>query len=387
MIPKHTMNPKTDHMDWEWVIDTGIASDQSNEITIIGSDAEGYNIYDLDYGVQINSIVRGEGVEWYFCPLGNPEEDYDEFDRFALKLNQSYCLDEASFRSAYRMASQAMEVHDISWYYTSEPQNFIDVPQSADQLINTRPQFGEEHHRRVKEEAMESETMQREAAKLDAGPEVGSPCIVRGQKHVWFIGVDKDGAPMRIEHKVNAWWYGFETCIASTDELHEMMEFWEDEEELYDRAYMLADDCIRGVVRWLDEDIEFRVVNDGPEREPCDVTREELLADAFEIAVHYANEECRDGDYIDQLENELTHLAEVALNNWLEGYDDDPFKRAYNDIDPDEMMNALRSHSNELEDLRERLYTVGAGDDLHQGNLGYFNGELVCIDFGRCSST
>ena len=66
MIPKHTMNPKTDHMDWEWVIDTGIASDQSNEITIIGSDAEGYNIYDLDYGVQINSIVRGEGVEWYF---------------------------------------------------------------------------------------------------------------------------------------------------------------------------------------------------------------------------------------------------------------------------------------------------------------------------------
>lgn len=387
MIPKPTMNPKTDHMDWEWVIDCGIASDKSNEITIIGSDAEGYNYYDLDYGVQINSIVKGEGVEWYFCPLGDQCEDYDEFDRFALKLNQSVCMDEASFRTVYRYASQAMEVHDICWHYTSAPHNYIEVPQSADMLVHTRVQFEENYHQSVKEEAMESETMQREAAKLDAGPEVGSPCIVRGKRSVWFIGIDKDGHPMRIEHKVDCWWYGYETCIASRNELCDMMEFWEDEDELYDRAYMLADDVIRAVVRWLNEDIEFRQVSDKDNREPCDVSREELLADAFEIAVNYAAQECRDQDYIDQLENELTHLAEVALDNWLEGYDDDPFKRAYNDIDPDEMTSALRSHSNELEDLRERLYTVGAGDDLHQGNLGFFNGELVCIDFGKCSST
>ena len=119
MIPKPTMNPKTDHMDWEWLVDCGIASSESNTITIVGSDAEGYNYYDLDYGVQINSIVAAEGVEWYFCPLGEEQEDYDEFDRFAVKLNQSVCMSEASFRHAYRMASGAMEVHDVSWHYTS----------------------------------------------------------------------------------------------------------------------------------------------------------------------------------------------------------------------------------------------------------------------------
>lgn len=387
MIPKPTMNPKTDHMNWEWVIDCGIASDNTNSITIVGSDAEGYNYYDLDYGVQINSIVAGEGVEWYFCPLGDVQEDYDEFDRFALKLNQSYCLSEASFRHVYRLASQAMEVHDCCWHYTSAPDNYIDEPKSADNLIAYRVQCTEDYVRRVKEEAMESETMQREAAKLDAGPEVGSPVIVRGKKPIWFIGIDKDGHTMRIEHKVDVWWYGFETCIASRDELYEMMEFWEDDDELWDKAYMVADDVIRAVYNWLEKDIVFRQAGDKYMREPCDVTRDELLADAFEIAVQYAAEECRDQDYIDQLENELTKLAEVVLDNWLDGYNDDPFKRAYNDIDADEMVNALRTHSDELEDLRERLYTVGAGDDLHQGNLGYFNGELVCIDFGRCSST
>ena len=41
----------------------------------------------------------------------------------------------------------------------------------------------------------------------------------------------------------------------------------------------------------------------------------------------------------------------------------------------------------DMEDLRERLYSVGAGADLHQGNVAYWNGELVCIDFGACSST
>lgn len=395
MIPKHTMNPKTDHMDWEWVIDTGIVSDQSNVITIIGSDTEGYNIYDLDYGVQINSIVQGEGVEWYFCPIGDPREDYDEVDRFALKLNQSYCLDEASFRSVYRMASQAMEVHDISWFYTSEPQHFIDVPQSADQLVNTRVQFGEEHHKRIKEEAQASEKMQREAAKLDAGPEVGSPCIVRGQKAVWFIGIDKDGATMRIEHKVNVWWYGFETCIASTDELHECSEFWEDSDELYDRAYMIADECAMAVYRFLDEDIEVpEDYGDDWKRtgflfpgQDCSVTYEDVKQDCFEIAVQHAAHECRDQDYIDQLENELTAIAAMVLDNYLEGYRDNAFKRIEHDIDVYEMTSALRTHSPELEELRERLYTVGAGDDLHQNNLGYFNGELVCIDFGRCSST
>ena len=395
MIPKHTMNPKTDHMDWEWLIDTGIASDQSNEVTLIGSDDEGYNIYDLDYGVQINSIVQGEGVEWYFCPLGDPACDYDESDRFALKLNQSYCLDEKSFRFAYRMASQAMEVHDICWYYTSEPQNFIDVPQSADQLINTRNWFCEDYHRRVKEEAMKSETMQREAANLDAGPEVGSPCIVRGKKTVWFIGVDKDGAPMRIEHKVDAWWYGFETCIASTDELYEMMEFWEDTDELYDRAWFIADECAMAVYRFLDDNINLPEdygddwKNTGilfPGQE-CSVTYEDVKQDCFEIAVQHAAEECRDQDYIDDLENELTAIAEMVLDNYLEGYRDDAFKRVQHEFDADEMIPALRTHSPELEDLRERLLTVGAGDDLHQGNLGYFNGNLVCIDFGRCSST
>lgn len=395
MIPKHTMNPKTDHMDWDWVIDTGIASAQSNEITIIGSDAEGYNIYDLDYGVQINSIVQGEGVEWYFCPLGDPETDYDEFDRFALKINQSYCLDEASFRSCYRMVSKSMEIHDISWYYTSEPQNWIDVPKSADRLVNDRPQFSEQHHNRVKEEAMESESMQREAAKLDAGPEVGSPCIVRGKKNIWFIGIDKDGAPMRIEHKVDVWWYGYETCIATTDYMHECSELWECEEELEDKAYMVADDCAMSIYRFLDEDIDVPEdfgddwKNTGilfPGQE-CSVTYEEVKQDCFEIAVQHAAAECRDLDYIDNLENELTAIAELVLDNYLEGYRDDAFKRIQHDIDTCEMTSALRTHSPELESLRERLYTVGAGDDLHQGNLGYFNGELVCIDFGRCSST
>ena len=395
MIPKHTMNPKTDHMDWEWIIDNGIASDQTNSITIIGSDAEGYNIYDLDYGVQINTIVQGEGVEWYFCPLGDPETDYDELDRFALKLNQSYCMDEKSFRFAYRMASGAMEVHDISLFYTSDPQSFIEVPQSADQLVNARVQLCESEHNRVKEEAMASETMQREAAKLDAGPEVGSPCIVRGKKPVWFIGIDKDGHPMRIEHKVDVWWYGFETCIASTSELHECSELWECSEELEDKAYMVADECAMAVYRFLDEDIEVPEdygddwKNTGilfPGQE-CSVTYEDVKQSCFEIACQHAAQECRDQDYLDQLENELTAIAEMVLDNYLEGYRDDAFKRIQHDIDTYEMTAALRTQSDELEDLRQRLYTVGAGDDLHQNNLGYFNGELVCIDFGRCSST
>ena len=395
MIPKPEMNPQTDYMDWEWVVDCGIASSESNVVTLIGSDCEGYNYYDLDYGVQINSIVAGEGVEWYFCPLGSEEYDYDELDRYALKLNQSYCLDEKSFRLVYRYASAEMEVHDICWYYTSEPQHFIDVPRSADALVNSRVQFGEEHHQRIKEEAQASEEMQREAAKLDAGPEVGSPCIVRGQKSVWFIGIDKDGHPKRIEHKVDAWWYGFETCIANRQEVYEIMEHWEDSDELYDKAWTIADECAMAVYRFLDEDIDVpEDYGDDWKRtgflfpgQECSVTYDDVKQDCFEIAVQHAAHECVDTDYIDQLENELTAIAEMVLDNYLEGYRDDAFKRVQHDVDYDEMIPALRTHSPELEDLRQRLLAVGAGDDLHQGNLGFFNGNLVCIDFGKCSST
>lgn len=395
MIPKPTNNPQTDHMDWNWVIENGIASTESNEVTLIGADCEGYNIYDLDYKVQINSIVEGEGVEWYFCPLGDAACDYDELDRFALKLNQSYLLNEASFRSAYRRASKRMEIFDISWWYTSSPEYFIVEPTSADAIVGRHDMFDKDYQCDIKTEAKWSEKTQRSASKLDAAPDVGCPCIVRGKKQIWFIGLDKDGQPIRHEDVVDAWWYGYETCIAERDSLCEQAQLSEDYEELENQAYHIADDLAMTVYRFLDGDIQVPkdygddwkntgVLFEGQE---CSITYEQLVADCHELAVQYASATCRDTDYIDELEGELCEIATMVLDNYLEGYRDDAFKRIEHDIDTDAMINALRTHSPELDSLRERLTTVGAGDDLHQNNLGYFNGELVCIDFGKCSST
>ena len=49
--------------------------------------------------------------------------------------------------------------------------------------------------------------------------------------------------------------------------------------------------------------------------------------------------------------------------------------------------NAFVTFNEDVNELKERLYSVGAGADLHAGNVAYWNGELVCIDFGACSST
>ena len=102
-----------------------------------------------------------------------------------------------------------------------------------------------------------------------------------------------------------------------------------------------------------------------------------------------------DEEYKEQFMECVTASAEELLDHMCnivaEGYslDDHVDRELFDavDFDASECFNAFVSVDEDVNDLRERLYAVGAGADLHVGNIAYWNGSLVCIDFGSHSST
>ena len=95
-------SPMVDHMDWDWVCETGMAGgdnaiqlDGSTPFTKPGGGMKFFNVYGIyEQDVKINDLVRGSGVEWYFVPLNQDAwecNDVDESERFALKLRQTPC--------------------------------------------------------------------------------------------------------------------------------------------------------------------------------------------------------------------------------------------------------------------------------------------------------
>lgn len=402
-------SPMVDHMDWDWVCESGMAGGD-NSIQLDGSThftkPEGgmkfFNVYGIyEQNVKLNNLVRGSGVEWYFIPLNCDmwaDNDVNEDERFALKLRQLPCYSRTGLATEISRVSRGWDIHYISSYKPQEADTTMDE-QSNDEWLDW---FFYKYHKDevVMEQALDSYEMQREAAKLDAAPPVGEPAILKLMAPIYFHCTDKkDGTPIVVEKHIRAVYFGFETCIADTDDCMENIFY--DTEWAMDRAHEVWwDVCNWKLIPYI-RDLELNAEEAKRIFEDRDIihgdlciTRQDINQDLFDLCY----EGCRDldnPDYQDEVMECFTAAAEQLLDHMCDivaqGGDLSDFtdRELYNGVDMEawDCYQAFIYVNEDIEDLRERLYSVGAGADLHEGNIAYWNGNIVCIDFGACSST
>ena len=124
------------------------------------------------------------------------------------------------------------------------------------------------------------------------------------------------------------------------------------------------------------------------------ITRQGINEDLFDLCYEGCGD-LHNPDFQDEVMQCFTEAAELLLDHMCDivaqGGNLSEFtdRELYNGVDMDayDCYQAFIYINEDVDELRERLYSVGAGADLHAGNVAYWNGELVCIDFGACSST
>ena len=401
-------SPMVDHMDWDWVCETGMAGGE-NTIQLDGSTPftkpdggmKFFNVYGIyEQSVKINDVVRGSGVEWYFVPLNQDAwecNDIDEGERFALKLRQMPCYSRTGMSVQISHVSKGYDIHYISTYKTRNADRTMD-PQDHDELLSYFfcKQCSDEQ---VMAQALESYEMQREAAKLDAAPPVGEPAVLKLMAPVYFHCTDKDsGEAVVVERWVRAVYFGFESCIADTD--YYGNDLFVDTDCAIDWAHEAWwDICNYKLIPFI-RDLELDIAEAKAVFEGRDITtgmyhisRQEILEDLFNLVAEGLD--VQNPSFEDAAMQCFTEGAEELLDNMCDivaaggsladHTDRDLYHTA--EIEAWDCYAAFINTNPEMEDLRERLYSVGAGADLHQGNVAYWNGDLVCIDFGACSST
>lgn len=401
-------SPMLDDMDWDWVCESGLAGgdndiqlDGSTPLTRMKGGMKFFNCYGIyDQSVKLNDVVRGSGVEWYFVPLNCEAwecNDVNEEGRYALKLRQSPCYSSTGMSVEISRVSREFNIHYISQWEPCAADTTMDA-MSNDAALDffmskqNKPEY-------VIEAVLKSYRMQQEAAKLDAAPPVGEPALLKMMAPVYFHCTDpKDGTPSVQRRWVKAVWYGFESCIAETND---------DYGDLFvdtDCAIDWAHEAWWDICNWqliphirdleLDAD-EAKAVFEGRDIIHGDVhiSREEILEDLFNLVAegldvqnpsyHDAAMQC----FTEGAEELLDHMCNIVTEGG--NLADHTDRELYCDceIEAWDCYNAFITVTEDIEDLRERLYSVGAGADLHQGNVAYWNGDLVCIDFGACSST
>ena len=401
-------SPMLDEMDWDWVCESGLAGgdndiqlDGSTPLTRMEGGMKFFNCYGIyDQSVKLNDLVRGSGVEWYFVPLnceGWQGNDVNEEGRYALKLRQTPCYSSTGMSVEISRVSREFDIHYISLYKPHEADLTMD-PMSNDAMLEffmakqNKPEY-------VIEEVLTSYKMQQEAARLDAAPPVGEPALLKMMAPVYFHCTDpKDGTPSVQTRWVKAVWYGFETCIADTaycgDDLFVDTDCAIDwaHEQWWDICNWKLIPHIRDLE--LDKD-EAKAVFEGRDIIHGDVhiSRQEILEDLFNLVAEGLD--VQNPSYEDAAMQCFTEGAEELLDQMCDtvaaGGDlaDHTDRNLYHTVEIEawDCYAAFINSNEEMEDLRERLYSVGAGADLHQGNVAYWNGDLVCIDFGACSST
>ena len=400
-------SPMIDEMDWDWVCEAGLAGGD-NDIQLDGctplTSTEGrttlFNCYGIyQESVKLNDVVRGSGVEWYFVPLNCEAwecNDVNEAGRYALKLRQSPCYSATGMSVEISRVSRLFDIHYISTYKPHEADLTMD-PMSNDALLEffmgkqNKPEY-------VIEEVLTSYKMQREAAELNAAPPVGEPALLKMMAPVYFHCTDpKDGTPSVQRRWVKAVWYGFESCIAETDDCFDL---FCDTDWAIDMAHEAWwDICNYQLIPFI-RDLELDAEEAKAVFEERDIihgdvriSREEILEDLFKLVDEQldapnpefegAAQQC----FTEGAEELLDHMCNIVAEggNLADHTDRDLYCDC--EIEAWDCYNAFININEDVEDLRERLYSVGAGADLHQGNVAYWNGDLVCIDFGACSST
>lgn len=400
-------SPMIDEMDWDWVCEAGLAGGD-NDIQLDGctplTSTEGrttlFNCYGIyQESVKLNDVVRGSGVEWYFVPLNCEAwecNDVNEAGRYALKLRQSPCYSATGMSVEISRVSRLFDIHYISTYKPHEADLTMD-PMSNDALLEffmgkqNKPEY-------VIEEVLTSYKMQREAAELNAAPPVGEPALLKMMAPVYFHCTDpKDGTPSVQRRWVKAVWYGFESCIAETDDCFDL---FCDTDWAIDMAHEAWwDICNYQLIPFI-RDLELDAEEAKAVFEERDIihgdvriSREEILEDLFKLVDEQldapnpefegAAQQC----FTEGAEELLDHMCNIVAEggNLADHTDRDLYCDC--EIEAWDCYNAFININADVEDLRERLYSVGAGADLHQGNVAYWNGDLVCIDFGACSST
>ena len=401
-------SPMVDEMDWDWVCESGMAGgdndiqlDGSTPLTRIEGGMKFFNCYSIyDQSVKLRDVVRGSGVEWYFVPLNCEAwecNDVNERGRYALKVRQSPCYSSTGMSVEISRVSREFDIHYISTYEPGCADLTMDA-MSNDALLEF---FMAKQHEPeyVIEEVLKSYEMQLDASVLGAAPPVGEPALLKMMAPVYFHCTDpKDGTPSVQRRFVKAVWYGYESCIAETDVC--MGDLFVDTDCAIDWAHEAWWD----ICNWqliphirdleLDAD-EAKAVFEGRDIIHGDVhiSRQEILEDLFSLVTEQLS--VQNPDFEDAAIQCFTEGAEelldamcdcVAQGNDLKDYTDRDFYHNA-EIEAWDCYSAFINTNEEMEDLRERLYSVGAGADLHQGNVAYWNGDLVCIDFGACSST
>lgn len=401
-------SPMVDHMDWDWVCESGMAGGD-NAIQLDGSThftkPEGgmkfFNVYGIyEQNVKLNNLVRGSGVEWYFVPLNCDmwaDNDVNEDERFALKLRQLPCYSRTGLATEISRVSRGWDIHYISAYKPHEADTTMEE-QSNEEWLEW---FFYKYHKDevVMEQALDSYEMQQEAAKLDAAPPVGEPAILKLMAPIYFHCTDKkDGTPIIVEKHIRAVYFGFETCIADTDSC--FSDLWYDTDWAVDMAHEAWwDICNYQLIPFI-RDLELNAEEAKAVWEERDIihgdvhiSRQEILNDLFSLVAEQLDapnpewEETAMDCFTAAAEELLDNMCDIVAmgGNLADHTDRDLYHTA--EIEAWDCYNAFININPDVEDLRERLYSVGAGADLHQGNVAYWNGNLVCIDFGACSST
>lgn len=401
-------SPMLDDMDWDWVCESGLAGgdndiqlDGSTPLTRMKGGMKFFNCYGIyDQSVKLNDVVRGSGVEWYFVPLNCEAwecNDVNEEGRYALKLRQSPCYSSTGMSVEISRVSREFDIHYIS-LWKPDAADIDRAPVSNEEALDfimskqNKPEY-------VIEEVLTSYKMQQEAAGLDAAPPVGEPALLKMMAPVYFHCTDpKDGTPSVQTRWVKAVWYGFESCIADTDYYGD--DLFVDTDWAIDMAHEAWwDICHRQLIphiRALELDAEeTKAVFEERDIIHGDVhiSRDEILEDLFNLVadgLDVANPSFQDDAmqcFTEGAEQLLDHMCNIVA----EGGDlaDHTDRGLYYscEIKAWDCYSAFININEDVEDLKERLYSVGAGADLHQGNVAYWNGDLVCIDFGACSST
>ena len=401
-------SPMVDHMDWDWVCESGMAGgdnaiqlDGSTHLTKPEGGMKFFNVYGIyEQNVELNDLVRGSGVEWYFVPLNCDmwaDNDVNEEERFALKLRQLPCYSRTGLATEISRVSRGWDIHYISAYKPHEADTTMEE-QSNDEWLEW---FFYKYHKDevVMEQALESYEMQQEAATYDAAPPVGEPAILKLMAPIYFHCTDKkDGTPIVVEKYIRAVYFGFETCIADTDDYVE--DNFCDTEWAIDRAHEeWWDICNWKLIPYI-RDLELNAEESKRILEDRDIihgdvciTRQNINHDLFDLC--YQSLDLNNPDYQDEVMECFTEAAEQLLDYMCDivaeggNLSDFTDRDLYNGVDMEawDCYQAFIYINEDIQDLRERLYSVGAGADLHSGNIAYWNGNIVCIDFGACSST
>ena len=401
-------SPMVDEMDWDWVCESGMAGgdndiqlDGSTPLTRIEGGTMFFNCYSIyDQSVKLSDVVQGSGVEWYFVPLNCEAwecNDVNEKGRYALKLRQAPCYSSTGMSVEISRVSREFDIHYVSLWKPDAPD--IDRgPMTNDEALNFimskqhKPEY-------VIEEVLKSYETQLDAAKLDAAPPVGEPALLKMMTPVYFHCTDpKDGTPSVQRRFVKAVWYGYESCIAETDDC--MSDLFYDTDCAIDMAHEVWWDICNWqlipFIRDLELDAEeAKAVFEGRDIIHGDVhiSRQEILADLFELVGEQLD--VQNPDFFDEVMTCFTAGAEELLDNMCDIVAEGGNLKDHTDrdlycsaeIEAWDCYNAFVASNADVDELRERLYSVGAGADLHSGNVAYWNGDLVCIDFGACSST